>query len=119
MDGQQRVDGKKFDEGKPMLGLVARSLIWAIGTTMTFGAKKYGADNWRGGMEWNRPYDALLRHLTAWWDGEDKDLESGQSHLWHAACELMFLVEYEAKGIGVDNRHETKRRNQKTEEIPF
>ena len=104
MDGQPRADGKKFDEGKPMLGLVDTTFIWAIATIMTFGAKKYGANNWRLGMDWHRPYDALQRHLTKWWDGEDVDLESGKSHLWHAACELMFLVWYEARGIGKDDR---------------
>jgi hypothetical protein len=105
MDGQVRLDGKKFDEGKPQLGLVTRTLIWGIGTIMTMGVSKYGRDNWRGGMAWSRPYDALLRHLTAWWDGENKDAESGHSHLWHAAAELMFLIEYEAKKLGQDDRH--------------
>lgn len=104
MDGQVRLDGKKFDEGKPKLSFVARTLLIAIASVMAPGAVKYGRDNWKGGMLWSRPYDALLRHLTAWWDGENKDPESGMSHLWHAACELMFLVEYEAKKVGQDDR---------------
>lgn len=104
MDGQPRLDGKKFDEGKPRLGLVSTVFVWAIAEIMTFGAKKYGANNWRKGMDWSRPYDALQRHLTKWWDGEDIDPESGKSHLWHASCELMFLVEYELKGLGRDDR---------------
>ena len=105
MDGQPRLDGKKFDEGKPELGLVPRSLIWAVGTILTFGAKKYGAHNWRKGLAWSRAYNATLRHLTAFWDGETQDLESGKSHLWHAACELAFLIEFEEKGIGHDDRY--------------
>lgn len=105
MDGQPRLDGKKFDEGKPQMGYVARSLLVAIASIMAPGAVKYGRDNWRGGMLWSRPYDALLRHLTAWWDGENLDAETGKSHLWHAASELMFLIEYEAKGIGQDDRY--------------
>lgn len=107
MDGQPRLDGKKFDEGKPKMSFVARSLLTAIAYIMEPGAVKYGRDNWRGGMDWSRPYDALLRHLTSWWDGESADLETGKSHLWHAACELMFLIEYEAKGIGRDDRRTT------------
>lgn len=105
MDGQPRLDGKKFDEGKPELGLVPKSLIWAVGAILTFGAKKYGAHNWRKGLAWSRAYNATLRHLTAWWDGEDKDVESGKSHLHHAACELAFLIEYEEKGVGHDDRY--------------
>lgn len=105
MDGQPRLDGKKFDEGKPELGLVPKSLIWAIGAILTFGAKKYGAHNWRKGLAWSRAYNATLRHLTAWWDGENLDKESGKSHLHHAACELAFLIEYEEKGAGYDDRY--------------
>ena len=105
VDTQPRLDGKKFDEGKPMLGLISKSLIWGVGTILTFGAVKYGEQNWRKGMLWSRPYNALLRHLTAWWDGESNDLESGKSHLWHAATELMFLMEYEEKNLGQDDRY--------------
>lgn len=105
MDGQPRLDGKKFDEGKPELGLVTKSLIWAIGGILTFGAKKYGAHNWRKGLAWSRAYNATLRHLTAWWEGENLDAESGKSHLHHAACEIMFLIEYEEKGTGYDDRY--------------
>jgi hypothetical protein len=99
-----RSEGKKFDEGKPQLGLVPKSLIWAVGTILTLGAKKYGRDNWKNGLAWSRVYDALLRHLTAWWAGEGLDLESGKSHLWHAASELAFLIEYEESGAGEDDR---------------
>ena len=103
-DGQPRLDGKKNDQGKPRLGLLSTVFMWGIAKIMTSGAVKYGAHNWRKGMVWSRPYDALQRHLTAWWDGESNDKETGQSHLLHAAAELMFLVEYEIKGTGQDDR---------------
>ena len=105
MDGQPRIDGKKYDEGKPELGLVPKSLIWAVGIILTFGAKKYGPNNWRNGFIWSRVYNALLRHLTAWWGGEDLDTETGKSHLWHAACELAFLIEFEESRTGQDDRY--------------
>jgi hypothetical protein len=105
MDKQPRLDGKKDDQDKPQLGLVPKSLIWAVGIILTFGAKKYGAENWRQGLAWSRPYNALLRHLTAWWAGETTDLESGKSHLWHAATELCFLIEYEESKTGLDDRY--------------
>ena len=50
-------------------------------------------------------YNATLRHLTMFWDGENLDQETGKSHLWHAATELAFLIEYEEKGLGNDDRH--------------
>lgn len=105
MDTQPRLDGKKNDNEKPQLGLVPKSLIWSVGTILTFGAKIYGAWNWKQGLLWSRPYNALLRHLTAWWDGESVDKESGKSHLWHAATELSFLIEYEEKNLGQDDRY--------------
>lgn len=104
VDTQERLDGKKNDEGKPMLGLVPKSLIWGVGEILTFGAKKYGEHNWRAGLLWSRPYNAALRHLTAWWDGESLDKESGKSHLLHAATELAFLIEYEGSKTGKDDR---------------
>jgi len=55
-------------------------------------------------MKWGRPYAALRRHMAAWWSGEDNDPETGLSHLSHAACCLAFLVAYEARGVGNDDR---------------
>ncbi len=55
-------------------------------------------------MDWGRCFGALQRHLWAWWGGEDKDAESDKSHLWHAGCMLIFLIAYEIRGIGNDDR---------------
>jgi hypothetical protein len=63
-----------------------------------------GDRNWEHGMKWSRVYGALLRHLTAWWGGEDKDPETGRSHLWHVACCVTFLLTYEMRGAGEDDR---------------
>jgi hypothetical protein len=69
-----------------------------------FGARKYAAWNWAKGMAWSRPYGALLRHVIAWAGGEDLDPESGEHHLDHAACELMFMRAYAEHKIGTDDR---------------
>lgn len=92
--------------GKPQHSLVARSIINAIATVMTDSANtgKYPRENWRKGLPWHEPYDKIQRHLTDWWDRKDIDPESKRSALWHAACDLMILIEYEEKGIGVDDR---------------
>lgn len=94
----------KFDEGKLRLSLIPRSLFIALGTVLTYGARKYEPYNWAKGTDWSRLYDATLRHLTAWWDGEDKDPESGYSHLWHALTNICFLIVYVAHGRGKDDR---------------
>lgn len=55
-------------------------------------------------MAWSRVYAAALRHLLAWWGGEDEDPETELSHLAHAACCVVFLVAYQGRGVGVDDR---------------
>jgi len=94
----------KFDEEKNRLELLPTEAIFAIGKVLTHGAKKYEDNNWRKGSEWHRYYGALQRHLNAWWSGENKDKETRLSHLAHAGCCLMFLITYEIRGLGKDDR---------------
>lgn len=101
-------EGQKFDTGKARYDLIPPEIEEAIAQVLTFGAAKYGNRNWELGMGWGRPYAALRRHLNAWWAGEDKDPETGMSHLWHVACCAAFLVTYEARGAGTDDRPERK-----------
>lgn len=95
----------KYDMGKPPLGLISRTALEQEAMVMAFGAKKYGMHNWRKGMDFSRLADAALRHVYAFLDGEDKDQETGLSHLAHARCCLAFLLEYEGKRIGTDDRY--------------
>jgi hypothetical protein len=102
------VSGIKHDDGKPRMGLLPTGPLREIAKVMTFGADKYGDHNWRGGFKWSRLTDAALRHLTAWNDGEDKDPESGLSHLAHVACCVLFLLEHEQKKLGNDDRYKVE-----------
>lgn len=103
MDESMLTSGVKFDSDKPRLDLLPPELLTAVGTILTFGAKKYSDRNWEKGMEWGRLYGATLRHLIAWSSGEEADPESGYSHLWHAACNIAFLITYEERGLGEDD----------------
>jgi len=96
--------GHKDDTGKDPWGLAPWDAFGAIVKVLHFGAKKYAARNWEAGMAWSRPFDALMRHMTAWWQGEAKDKETGFSHLWHAGCCIAFLIAYEMRGKGTDDR---------------
>lgn len=98
-------DNMKFDDGKPPLGLLPREFLEETAGVLAFGANKYSANRWRQGMEWQRLLDAALRHVNAFNDGEDLDPESGLSHLAHASCCMAFLITYQAKGHGDDNRY--------------
>lgn len=97
-------EGRKDDGGKVPHHLIAPEFPDAVARVLAFGAGKYGPRNWEKGMGWSRPFSALMRHMWAWWSGEKADPETGFSHLWHAACCLMFLVAYEQRGAGVDDR---------------
>ncbi len=59
------------------------------------GSKKYDDHNWAKGYKWSLSYDALMRHLLAFWDGEDIDAETGSKHIiavaWHAFALSYFM----------------------------
>lgn len=97
--------GKKFDGGKVRMDLLPWDALWEVARVLTFGAEKYDAHNWRGGMKWSRLVGAAIRHLTAWAMGQGKDPETGLSHLSHAACCVLFLLAYEQTGSGTDDRY--------------
>ena len=99
-----KTEAKKLDSGKPPLSLISRTALEEEAKVMAYGVGKYGTHNWRQGMDFSRLMDAALRHIYAFADGEDKDKETGLSHLAHARCCLAFLIEYEGKKLGKDDR---------------
>jgi hypothetical protein len=94
----------KYDEDKPPMNLLSREALEQTALVMAFGKQKYDAHNWRKGFQWSRPLSAAMRHIMAFNDGEDKDPESGLSHLAHAACCIMFLLEFEKTHKELDDR---------------
>jgi len=104
--------GTKYDQGKPALALIPAEAIFEIGKVFTFGARKYGAYNWRKGLSWTRLLSATLRHIYAFLLGEDNDPESGYNHLAHAgACICMLLTLYKNKTL--DDRYVEKKKKKK------
>lgn len=89
---------------KTRFDLVPFTAIGEIADVLAYGADKYEANNWCRGTNWGRYYAALCRHIFAWWRGEDKDPETGFSHLAHAGCCLLFLMEYQRNQWGADDR---------------
>lgn len=69
------------------------------------GALKYGRSNYRAiGVRASIYYDAVRRHTTAWFEGEDIDPDSGLPHLAHALASLAIIVDAQAKGALNDDR---------------
>lgn len=76
-----------------------------VGLAMLEGALKYGRHNYRVvGVRASVYYDAALRHLTAFWEGQDNDPDSGLSHLVKALACLYVLRDSQRMGNWVDDR---------------
>jgi Domain of unknown function (DUF5664) len=102
--------GIKHDQEKPDMSLLSNIALVKVAQVMSFGKKKYSAHNWRGGFAWSRPLAAAARHLFAYIGGEDKDPETGLSHLAHCVCCLMFILEFEETKKELDDRFKNESR---------
>ena len=100
-----KLGGAKHDQGKIPLELLPTQAIEEIAKVLQMGREKYSAWNWAQGFKWSRLVGAALRHLFAWMRGEDKDRESGLSHLAHAGCCILFLLQHEISNLGEDDRY--------------
>lgn len=69
------------------------------------GARRYGPWNWRTNKVCATTYiGAILRHLTAWQDGEDIDADSGLSHIAKIGACCNILLDAGHCGTLVDDR---------------
>lgn len=90
---------------KAPLSTVPMNVIAEIGVAMLEGAAKYGRHNYRAAGIRNSVYfDAAMRHLIAWWEGEDIDPDSGMSHITKALATLVVLRDGMLAGNGTDDR---------------
>jgi hypothetical protein len=97
---------KTNDEGKPPLSLLPPEGIRAVARVQAFGARKYNSfHNYRNGLEASRLCSCAMRHILAYMDGEDLDDESKESHIAHACCRLMFLLQNQKDGVLLDDRY--------------
>jgi hypothetical protein len=94
--------GVKNDSGKTQWSYLPLQSIKSVIDVMTYGDKKYPAED---GSNWKRVknarkryYNATMRHLTSWFDGEKNDPESGLHHLAHACSNILFLLWFEFNG---------------------
>lgn len=93
--------GGKADRGKPIMGAIPPHAELAVARVLTFGAEKYARDAWQAVENAEVRYmDAALRHLNAHRRGELADDESCESHLAHAACCILFLLDMQERTGG-------------------
>ena len=84
--------GLKYDQKKPPLDLLTLEFLEGTANALAYGAKKYGRQNFKQGIEHTRLISAALRHINQYNAGEDLDPESLESHLSHAAASLNMLM---------------------------
>lgn len=94
----------KHDNGKPCFHLLPMDAIAEVHRVLECGATKYAPNNWARGTNWLRYWNAAARHLFAWVKGDNVDPETGLSHVAHAVCCLLFILSYELRQIGEDDR---------------
>lgn len=67
-------------------------VVAGVGLAMLEGALKYGRHNYRSiGVRSSVYFDANLRHVVRWWEGEDIDPDSGLHHIDKAIASLVVL----------------------------
>lgn len=86
---------KRFNTGKPRLSLIPTRANMMEAAVWTFGAEKYGADNWRKGMSYQSVLDSMGRHYEALKAGQLIDPETGLPHAAHIKCNASMLIEFE------------------------
>lgn len=93
------MQGNKPSNPKDIVGVKKVSLSYVpsgplleLAVGMQEGGMKYGRHNYRViGVRASVYYDATIRHLMSWWEGEDTDPDSGLSHVTKAIASLVVL----------------------------
>ncbi len=103
--GEKRAVHK--DSGKPQMSLLDPLFLNACATVLTQATVggKYAPHNWRNGIEVSRLLNSCLRHINEFADCRDIDPESGQPHIAHAACNLMFILRMLKDRPELDDRY--------------
>lgn len=90
------------------LDLVPARPLWELAEHYGKGAHKYSERNWEKGYDWSLSYQAAMRHLLKFWQGErwEYDPETGyyMDHLAAAAFHIFALMEFGHTHPELDNR---------------
>jgi Domain of unknown function (DUF5664) len=86
------------------LGAIDPNALMRVAEVAGYGGAKYERYNFLKGYRWSLSYDALQRHLHAFWSGEYNDPESGLPHLAHAAWHCLALIAFNERNRGTDDR---------------
>jgi hypothetical protein len=90
---------------KVPMSCVSGPVMAELALAMFEGSLKYGRHNYRAvGVRTSVYYDAIMRHMMQFWEGEDIDPDSGVSHVTKAIASLVVLRDCMLRGNWVDDR---------------
>lgn len=90
---------------KVPFSVIPAQVVAEVGLGLLEGARKYGRHNYRTvGIRASVYYDAALRHLAQWWEGQDVDPDSGLNHVSKAITTLVVLRDAMINGKMQDDR---------------
>lgn len=84
--------------------LMPFSALEELARVYDYGTKKYSDRNWEKGYAWGLSLGALVRHVSRFMCGEDRDPETGLHHLAHAAWHCLAIITFQERGLGTDDR---------------
>ena len=117
--GRRMESGKKYDAGKPDMTHVPKEAMYAMAEAFTYGAKKYGADNYRQGLHVRRQIGAALRHIYQFLDEGDIDQESGCKHIGSALASLAMAAYTVERKPEFDDRFRPEKHAAKISETEY
>lgn len=77
---------------KPATDLLPPDVLLAVAGLLAESAEKHEGRDINAPRPWGEDYAALLRHLLAFWAGEDVDRGSGRSQALHIAARALMLA---------------------------
>jgi hypothetical protein len=90
---------------KAPMSLIPARVMAEVGIGMLEGGLKYGRYNYRAvGIRASVYYDATMRHLMSYWEGEDIDPDSQMSHITKAITSLIVMRDAMLAGKFEDDR---------------
>ncbi|AGO48946.1 dATP / dGTP pyrophosphohydrolase [Cellulophaga phage phi14:2] len=104
-------EGLRENDGKLKWSLVSWKALEPMVRVLMFGAQKYESWNWSKGLKYTEVCESLQRHLNAFIQGENNDLESKLEHVGHILCNAMFLSYMFLFRKDMDDRYNDKNLN--------
>ena len=86
--------GIKFDSDKARWDLLPWLALECVAIVMRDGGIKYDEHNWRRGLHYSRLLRGAIGHIAKHLMGELYDRQTNLPHLAHAACCVLFVLEY-------------------------